>query len=347
MSVAEFVRRRAPGAQALFLLLGLALLWFVVRRVAWIDLRHVLADLRPLRLIPLLVMNGLILLAFNARWWLFLRAQGYTPPFLALLRYRLAAFGVSYFTPGPHTGGEPLQILLVQRNHHVPGDVALASVALDKIFDLTFNFSFLLISLTMALRSTLLADRLGPESILYILWWPLLLIALLIAWRCGAHPFTQLLRWSAFKFRTLLWIEKRPISQRIGQLGRKLYAGIQRSEARMVTLCRERGRWLLIAGLISAASWVLLIIEFWMATNVLALDLTLTEAVLVLAATRVAILLPLPAGMGALEASLVLALESLGLTGSAGVALAVLIRLRDVGLGLLGLWLAGQDWRNE
>lgn len=347
MSVAEFVRRRSRGAQGWLLLVGAGLLWLVLRRVAWIDLRHALAALLPLRLIPLLAINGLILLAFNVRWWLFLRAQGYSPPFVALLRYRLAAFGVSYFTPGPHTGGEPLQILLVQRKHSVPADAALAAVALDKIFDLFFNFLFLLISLTLALRNALFTNHLGPGSLLSLLLWPVLLVGALAAYRRGLYPIGGALRWGAARVQHLPFLKMVPTSGRTASLWSATQSGVLRSEARMVALCQTSGTLLANAVLISLGTWALLIAEFWLATAALALDLSLKEAVLALAAMRVAILLPLPAGLGALEASLVLAMQSLGMGASAGLALSVLIRVRDVGLGLWGLWLAAHDWKRS
>jgi hypothetical protein len=60
-----------------------------------------------------------------------------------------------------------------------------------------------------------------------------------------------------------------------------------------------------------------------------------------LVAARIAILLPLPAGLGALEASQALAMESLGVDPSFGIAIAVMIRARDIVLGLAGLTLGG------
>jgi uncharacterized membrane protein YbhN (UPF0104 family) len=60
-----------------------------------------------------------------------------------------------------------------------------------------------------------------------------------------------------------------------------------------------------------------------------------------LLAARVAILLPLPAALGALEASQALAMRLLGQSPAAGVSLSVLIRVRDLLLGVIGLGLAG------
>ena len=70
------------------------------------------------------------------------------------------------------------------------------------------------------------------------------------------------------------------------------------------------------------------------------MGLSLSDALVALLAARAAILLPLPAAVGALEASQALAMVSLGLPAAYGISLSLLIRGRDVLLGLLGLGLA-------
>jgi len=70
----------------------------------------------------------------------------------------------------------------------------------------------------------------------------------------------------------------------------------------------------------------------------------LPEALL---AARAASLLPLPAAVGALEASQALAMASLGLPPAYGVSLSLLIRGRDVLFGLFGLALAAKHLQRD
>ena len=100
-------------------LLSAALLVGVIRLVPINEVAAALRQLRPAEIAALMVANGVVLLAITARWALLLRGQGYDVPFTALFGYRLAVFGLSYFTPGPHVGGEPLQLLLVEREQDV------------------------------------------------------------------------------------------------------------------------------------------------------------------------------------------------------------------------------------
>ena len=69
------------------------------------------------------------------------------------------------------------------------------------------------------------------------------------------------------------------------------------------------------------------------------------QSVVVLPAARVAFLLPVPAGLGALEAGQVLAMQALGINPAVGIGLSLLIRSRDIIFGGLGLWWGGLQSR--
>ena len=114
----EHKEKRGDGRRVVAVLgwgIALALLAWVLIRVPFGDALTALARLTLAQIGGLILLNGLIFLTFSGRWWLILRAQGHTIPYLRLSAYRLAAFGVTYFTPGPQFGGEPLQVYLVQR----------------------------------------------------------------------------------------------------------------------------------------------------------------------------------------------------------------------------------------
>ena len=64
-------------------------------------------------------------------------------PFLPLVGYRLSAFGLSYFTPGPQVGGEPLQIIYLQKNYGLTYARATAAVIMDKLLEFLVNFLLL------------------------------------------------------------------------------------------------------------------------------------------------------------------------------------------------------------
>lgn len=344
MSGGTFARRSLFSPGIWLLLTALALLWLALRTITPRDIWQVALGVRTELLFLLVLLNGLIIAALNSRWWLFMQMQGYPLPFGALLRYRIAGFGVSYFTPGPHAGGEPVQILLVHRRHHVPGDVAVAAVALDKTFDMFFNFAFLVGSLWLALHNGIFTSRIGQGSLAYAALWLLVPVGLFGAYRRGVRPFSYLVQSVAVALARLGDLFPQPFRVlRTPRAAESLRRFTVDSESRLMALCQRDAGQLLNALFLSAGIWVLLIAEFWLATRAVGLNLTVMQATVVMAAARVAILLPMPAGLGALEASLVLAMQALGLDAAAGIALSLLIRARDVSVGLVGLWFASRD----
>ena len=340
-SLGAFLRRRVltrPQFTRLFwLALAVGLLWVTLAAVPLDEVWARLSRLTAGQVLLLAAVNVLVLLTFSLRWWLLLFAQGYVLPYLSLVGYRLATFAVSYFTPGPHFGGEPLQVYLVTARHKVPVAASLTAVVLDKILEMLANFAFLAAGILVALRQQ---AWIGLDQTQLVTFSLLLLaapLALLVALAFGWRPLTGLLGWVNGGWRWFNGVLNRPARDLTQS---RLYTTLGESEAQSTALCRDHPRILLLAVAVSGVSWVAMIGEFWLMTAVLGLEMTLPQAVTAMVAARVAILLPLPAGLGALEASQALAMRGLGLSPAAGVSLSLLIRARDVLLGLLGLGLA-------
>ncbi len=321
----QFLRRN--WLRLLLVCIGIGLLVVALRAAGIAQIVDTLMELSPLDIALLLLVNGVAIGLFTGRWWLFLLAQGYRLPFPRLVGYRLAAFGVSYFTPGPHFGGEPLQVYLVTRRHAVPVEASIAAVTMDKLFELLTNFTFLTVGLAFALQQQILPSSLGVQAVRYALLLLLAPLALLVALWFGKHPLSSLLRLVMGVWSNAMIV--------------RWHAALRRSETLVSGLCRRRPRVLLVALAVSVLSWVAIIGEYWLMTHLLGLNLTLDQAILALIAARIAILLPVPAGLGTLEASQIIAMEFLGLPGAVGAGIGLLIRLRDILFGLFGLWIGG------
>ncbi len=330
---------KAAG-QWLLLAAALGLLWLTLRTIPLTEVWAQLSQLRLDEIVLLVAANLLVLATFSARWWILLYAQGYAVPYHKLMGYRLATFAVAYFTPGPHFGGEPLQVYLVSQRHGVPPAASLAAVVLDKLIEMIFNFTFIVVGVLLVLqwqRGPAPQLQVGPLAGFGLLF--LIPVGLLGALAMGRHPLSGPL------------VAMLRVGEKMG--GGVGQAGTRRQQLRhfAVTLreSEELGSGLFRArpGLLAAAigaslvSWIAIMGEFWLMTYILGLGLALPEALYALLAARAAILLPLPAAVGVLEASLALALASLGLPPAYGISLSLLIRGRDVLLGLAGLGLAG------
>jgi len=77
-------------------------------------------------------------------------------PYFPLLAVRVAVFGVSYFTLGPQIGGEPLQVLALQRKYGLTYTRATASVLMDKLLEFLVNFLLLAVGLTAVFQAGIL-----------------------------------------------------------------------------------------------------------------------------------------------------------------------------------------------
>lgn len=310
---------------------GVALFVWVIRTISFAEVWAVVRQLRLWEVGVLIALNAVVLLAITARWWLLLRGQGYRLPLLRLLEYRLAVFGLSYFTPGPHVGGEPLQVMLVEQDG-VPRSHALAAVTLDKAIEFTVNFAVLLAGLALILRWQLLDRALGQQALAvgaFLLLVPVLYLGLTLS---GRRPLAASIRPLVGRRPFARWSESLAAAERAVAL----------SENQVAALVRRSPGVMALAVGATLLSWVAMIAEYWLMVAFLGVRLTAPQLVTTLTAARIAILLFLPAGLGALEFSQALAFGALGYNPAVGAGVSLLIRARDTLLGGFGLWLGSR-----
>ncbi len=302
--------RRGRGWRWVGWLLVLALLPGLAR-LPWADIGAVLRGLSARALVGLVGLNALFLLVSTWRWQVLLRAAhpGRTAvPWPRLLMYRLAGFAVSYFTPGTQFGGEPLQVYALHRRERVPAAAAWASVGLDRLLDLTANTGFVLLAL-----------------------------AWLAPWRAGATvrawPLVLLLAAVFGGWGGLCAVPWPPTA-----------AGWRGTLAQAAALCRTQPRALLAAAGLSVLAWAVLLAEYHWMLRALGLQPTGVQTVTMMLAARLAFLVPVPAGAGALEVGQVWAAQWVGWPAAYGAALSLLIRARDGVIGGLGLLFSRRLW---
>jgi glycosyltransferase 2 family protein len=306
------------------------LLWWALRAVPFIEIREALRQLKLWQLATLLGFNVLVLGAMTARWWAILHAENPGIPFLQLVRYRLAVFGLSYFTPGPQVGGEPLQVVYLQRDHGVTFARATAVVIMDKLLEFLANFILLAVGLIAAIRMGLVT-RGSPQAIgslvplAAILLWPL--IHLMLLYR-GRYPVSAVMRAAMSLTKRQKWMRLIIVSERMA-------GGFTR---------RHPGALLAALGF-SLLAWAGMTIEYFMMADFLQAQLTAEQTLAALTAALFAFLMPLPGGLGALEASQVYVMMAFGHPAAIGIGISLLMRARDILNGGLGLLLASRSIR--
>ena len=142
-----------------------ALLYFALRNAPLTEIWATLRGLKFWQILTLLGLNVLIYILITLRWWLIVRAEKKGVSFFPLLAIRVAVFGVSYFTLGPQVGGEPLQVLYLQRNYGMTYTRATSTVVMDKLLEFLANFFLLGFGLTAIIQAGIFSAnrRLNPQ----------------------------------------------------------------------------------------------------------------------------------------------------------------------------------------
>lgn len=316
---------------ALYTVLGV-LLYFALRNAPFAEIWNAIRQLELSQLGVLFVLNALVITAMTARWWVIVRAENPGVPFLPFIRYRLAVFGLSYFTPGPQVGGEPLQVIYLQRYHGISFARATSAVIMDKLLEFLANFILIAAGLTAAVRVGLLTSTgvRAPVSVIpmaAVLLWPMLHLALLYL---GRYPVSSLLRGAAPLLGEPAWVRLIIVAERMA-----------------ASFTRRRFASLMAALACSLLAWTGMALEYFLMASYLQASLSFEQTLAALTAALVAFLMPLPGGLGALEASQVYALQAMGYSPALGISIALIMRGRDILNGAVGLLMAGKGTRRQ
>ncbi len=235
------------------LLIGLLLVLLVwaVKDVSFQETWQIISHLQAWQILALIALNCFIILLFSSRWWMLLRAYNQKIRFLNLVGYRQAAFSISYFTPGTQFGGEPFQVHLVQSRQGVSMPTAVASVTLDKLFELAGNFTFLALGALLVIVYGLL-DGL-PQAPIALAATVMLLVPILYLLAVARYkqPATRLAAWVACRW---------PHSTSIV----RIQAIVTSSEDEIQCILREQPSLILIIALLSGLTWGAVLAEYWL-----------------------------------------------------------------------------------
>jgi glycosyltransferase 2 family protein len=272
-------------------------------------------------------LNLSIILLCSYRWQLLHKILGLRPGFGRLVLIRQAGQAVSFITPGPQFGGEPLQIYWLYRLCNFPLGKTILALGLDRFFELSINFLVLLLGVAIVM---LFSGQQTPG------WFKVIgLLTLLISMLFGTvWVFLSQPRWLLNRLQKL--------AQRWHKHPRLLLleSGIHAMGENLRSLVKTRKKGLLYVLLLTVVSWAGLLAELWLVLYLVGVHTDLPGFFLILISMRLALLLPLPGGIGTLEASLLWSLSNLGFPAGAALGMIALMRLRDaivLGTGLLCL----------
>jgi glycosyltransferase 2 family protein len=305
------------------------LLWWAFRKAPFAEIWVAIQQMQWWEILVILALNGIFYVVATLRWWVIIRADNKHVPYLPLLAVRLSVFGVSYFTLGPQVGGEPLQVLALQRRYGLTYTHATATVLMDKLLEFLVDFFMLAMGLTAILRVGVLAEtRLQFSG-------DLLLLTFLVLW-----PPIHL---------SLLYRRHYPVSGLVHRLpfikqNSKPVRFLRAAERLAGRFCQRHPRRLLVAIGFSLLAGAGMLLDYALMTAFLNIRLPFWQMTAGWMMGWISLLMPLPGGLGALEASQVFTLGRFGFSAAIALSLTLVMRGRDMLIGGLGLLLAGHGW---
>ncbi|MFL2840548.1 MAG: lysylphosphatidylglycerol synthase transmembrane domain-containing protein [Pseudohongiellaceae bacterium] len=262
-----------------------------------------------------LSVNLVIILIFVWRWQALTKGLKLKLHFFNLLLLRQAGQSISFITPGPQFGGEPLQIFFLWKKYLISPSNAVVAVTVDRVFELWTNFSVLLIGIMVLFYTQ---EELAN-------WFSIaLLLGLIIL-------FLSLSIW-------LLINQRETIENAINKWSKKWlkskYLAVTKFRSDKVTdslnsLLTNKTA-LSAAVLLCISGWSLTFFELYLVLSFFNINLGISHFILLIVAMRLAFLLPLPGGIGTLEASVFWSFTALALPITSAAALLALIRFRDI-----------------
>ena len=269
----------------------------------------------------LFLVNLVILFLAVKRWQIISQIFGVEISFARLFIIRQAGSTFSFVTPGPQFGGEPLQALWLNRDQGLPLDNTIASIGADRFIEIFINFSFLFLGILLVIQGNIEADL---SSAGFFVSLSLICLITLLSLLFYKHRFIVSSLFSLYRLVFQKTSDKDQ-EQRITTSISVIFSRIEKEKLKVS-----------FAIVIGAFGWLALIFELYLMMRALNLTPDLYEIVFVMLGIRIALLMPIPGGVGTIETSLIWSFGILGLSlvGAAGVI--ALNRIRDLIILALG-----------
>ena len=305
----------------LMILLGIGILTVTVFTIGIDKITVSLKNISVINIAGFLSLSILAMFLASYRWKKILQTLGFDLKISDLFQFNLMGFAVGYITPVGRIGGAPARMIFMEKKG-VPKEKGLSSVLLDNIIENTFDalFGITIICLFLTLKEGV------PETLKITVIAGMILLFLAIC-----------------TFYYLMYTGKRVFSMifsvtRLTKL--KLFSWTDKEIHQLDTLftwfLRNQKFEFLRIFTISAMTWAILIVQYKIALATLGQDATIFQTLLMMAGLAVVAVTPIPAGLGVLEFGQATIFLILGMNPATGIAFAILIRIRDFFITMLG-----------
>ena len=302
---------------------GIIALYLIFKVIPFNEVLNTFKSANPLTLLGFLCVSFGLMAVLSWKWKVVLRSQNVIIPFKHLFAYRLIGYGVSYLTPSAKLGGEPVRAALLTR-HDMKFSEALSSVVIDKTIEVASSAIFFFIGVMIVFFRFALLGQIEVTMILFAIIFLALMVFMYQRMSSGKGfiaSFCKLLR--------LHKVKKWALSEK----------KLEEFESRIIKFFQEDKKDFLLAFFACFMSWVFMFFEYKFAALILGYNLSFVAIFLIISFVGAAFIVPVPMAIGSLEASQVAVFTMLGLKSAAGVALAFIIRIRDLLWSITGLLL--------
>lgn len=304
-----------------FAIAGIVALWIIFKTIPYKEILDTFSSASIKAVIGFIAVSIALIATLTWRWKIILNSQKINVPFHNALAYKFIGYSISYLTPSAKLGGEPVRAGLLTR-HGVKFSKALSSIIIDKTIEFGTSALFFFIGVLTVLFKLALPEETGII---------LLVFAIIFL---GSMIFVyQRLTTGRGVIKKIIW-----------GLGLHRIKKVRNSEKEIESFekliikffQKDKADFFMAFG-VSLLTWILMFLEYKMAGLILGIDLSFLMIFLIVSFVGAAILIPVPMAIGALEASQVGVFSLFDMKAAAGVALALIIRARDIMWTIIGL----------
>jgi uncharacterized protein (TIRG00374 family) len=319
-------------AFVLTLVVGGGLFAFIVSKQGVDDILVSLSSFGLLPFIGFVIISLANFLFYSLRWQLIINKhvnKKQRVPLRKVYMHRMAGFAMSYLTPAAQVGGEPVRIAMLSSEEEVSLKQSTSSVILDIAFELSAYIVFILAGVGLAVFEGL-GD--GNSFLIITIGLGAALLILLIF-------FAAIARGKGFfvhVFRIFRLNKMKPM--------KKFEKSLVDTEKMMKQFLLKNPRLVFTVSLLSLLVISFRVVEVFYISYFFGVDLNFAQAFLMSTLPGVALVLPIPAGLGVFEGSFATLFTLLAIPLNA-VAFALVIRSRDlvfIFLGLIHMLLRGK-----
>ena len=306
------------------LIVGGFIFWFVMGRAGWGRLNEALVLILSFKGILIILLTFVIAVISILRWKLILASQGLDTRAKDLGKVWVVGFAMDYLTPVALFGGEALRIYLTKKKFNLNWEKSAASVIIDKILDATLFLMFTIAGILAFLFYGYFPSRIMAWLVGLII---LGLSGLLLLFYFKALNRESFLEW----FLKVFGIKKEKIKN---SANGKIIFDTEKEVIRFFSP-KRKAFW---KGLgFSFLRYFLLFLRVGLLIFFLKEGIEVSRVLAIYGFANLALLFPLPAGLGSLEAASAFSFGSLGLGFATGTIFGMVLRGADLLVCLVGL----------